>query len=427
MFSLKEKKVNRYYQYDVVVVGGGTAGVAAAVGAKKAGAKTLLIERNAYLGGEATHSGVAAFCGFYTCGDNPQRVVAGVGELVLQEMEKLGPTVDYIISAAGNKNINFQPEYLKCAMDHLLEKEGVDCLLHTTMVFVNRENEKITSIQCLDDEGMFIVEATCFVDTTGDANLAHFAGAKTVWGDEQGQVQAATMPFRLTGVDTSCDFSPAAVEKAIVKAKEAGIPYLTKEKGFILKKEQSNTVVVLLPSAIPTGLTAQEMTKLEQSTRKQVLYYVQALKTYLPGMEHCELAVIGPAIGFRETRKIVGEEKLHVDDVLMRRKREDSVARGGWKPEIHKDVNKMATYLEVESGSYFDIPLGILKVKEIKNLYAAGRIVCADEAAFAAVRVMGTCFATGHAAGVAAAYKAIKGTEEIKEIQAELLKQGALI
>ena len=105
---------------------------APAVGAAKTGAKTLLIERNAYLGGEATNSGVSAFCGFYTCGENPVRVVEGVGRLVLNEMEALGPTVDYVISATGNRNINFQPEYLKCAMDNLLEKERVDYLLHAS-------------------------------------------------------------------------------------------------------------------------------------------------------------------------------------------------------------------------------------------------------------------------------------------------------
>ena len=79
----------------------------------------------------------------------------------------------------------------------------------------------------------------------------------------------------------------------------------------------------------------------------------------MPGMEHAELAVIGPALGFRETRKLVGKETITVDDVLARRKRDNSVARGGWKPEIHKDINKMATYLEVKEGSYFDIPLAV--------------------------------------------------------------------
>ena len=419
--------MERLYQYDVVVVGGGTAGVSAAVGAAKAGAKTLLIERNAYLGGEATHSGVSAFCGFYTCGENPVRVVEGVGQLVLNEMEALGPTVDYIISATGNRNINFQPEYLKCAMDNLLEKEGVDYFLHTSVIGAETENGSITSICCVDDEGSFTVTAKAFVDASGDANLSHLAGAHLVWGGDDGFPQAATMPFRLSGVDTSCDMTPAAVECAVVKAKEAGIPNLTREKGFILKKEGSNIVGVLLPSIIPDALTAEALTRMERETRKQVLSYVQALKTYMPGMEHAELAVIGPSIGFRETRKLVGKEIITVDDVLTRRKRDNSVARGGWKPEIHKDVNKMATYLEVKEGSYFDIPLGALQSENIENLYGAGRMISADEAAFAAVRVMGTCFATGHAAGAAAACQALDGTVDVKHIQEVLKNQGALV
>lgn len=419
--------MERAYKFDVAVVGGGTSGVAAAVGAKRAGASVVLIERSPYLGGEATHSGVSAFCGFYSCGGDPVKVVAGVGESVLQEMEKLGPTIDYIISAAGNKNINFQPEYLKCALDNLLEKEQVTVLLHARVVGVKTAQNKIASLQCADDEGSFTVEAAAFVDASGDANLTHLAGARTLWGDEDGAVQAATLPFRLSGVDTSQDMTPNAVEKAILQAKEAGMPNLTREKGFILKKEGSHVVSVLLPTAILPGLSAEQLTEMERETRKQVLSYVEALKRYMPGMENAELAVIGPSIGFRETRRIKGRKMICADDVLERRKSSDSIARGGWKPEIHKSLNKMATYLEVSGGSYFDIPLGACQSADLDNLFGAGRIVCADEAAFAAVRVMGTCFATGHGAGVAAAYQALHQEIDIDEIRKELANQGALV
>ena len=123
----------------------------------------------------------------------------------------------------------------------------------------------------------------------------------------------------------------------------------------------------------------------------------------------------------------MGRDTVTADDVLTRRKRDDGVARGGWKPEIHKDVNKMGTYLEVTEGSYFDIPLGALQSADIENLYGAGRIISSDEAAFAAIRVMGTCFATGHAAGVGAAYQALHGAGDIEPIRQELMRQGALI
>ena len=120
-------------------------------------------------------------------------------------------------------------------------------------------------------------------------------------GDEEGNVQAATLPFRLSGVDISCDLTPEAVEQAVIKAKKAGIQHLTREKGFILKREGSNQVAVLLPSVMPTGLSSQELTKMELDTRRQVLYYVEAFRRYLKGMEQCELTMIGPSIGFRET------------------------------------------------------------------------------------------------------------------------------
>ena len=112
----------------------------------------------------------------------------------------------------------------------------------------------------------------------------------------------------------------SSLGEPLSQAKEAGIPNLTKEKGFILKKEDSDIVCVLLPSVIPEGLTAADLTSMERETRKQVLSYVKALKTYMPGMERAELAVIGPSIGFRETRKLVGKETITVDDVLTRKK-----------------------------------------------------------------------------------------------------------
>ena len=146
------------------------------------------------------------------------------------------------------------------------------------------------------------------------------------------------------------------------------------------------------------------------------------------------------------------------EDVLSGRKRPDGIARGGWKPEIHKDIRQMATYLEVKEGNWFDIPLGALQSETLENLYGAGRMIWADDTAFAAVRVMGTCFATGHAAGVAAALQAkdravaeLRANEHVAAalqtadsmaaplqaktaeadfagaVRRELLKQGALI
>ena len=420
--------MQRDYTVDVLVAGGGTSGVAAAVGASQAGASVLLIERSAYLGGEGTNAGVGALCAVYTCGDNPVKCVAGVCDMVLEEMHKLSPnSTETIISAARNKNINFRPEYMKVALDNLMDRVNAKYFLHTSIVEVQREGESITAATCQDDEGRFTVHAKSFVDATGDANLSHMAGAKTLWGDSHGQVMAATLPFRLCGVDLTKDMSPSAVERAVKAGKDAGIPNLTRERGFILKMSGSQEVIVLLPSVIPSGLSAEELTKMEKFTRGQAVYYLEAFRRFMPGMENAELTMIGPSIGFRETRRLAGKYMLTADDVLGRRKSPEGVARGGWKPAIHSSLNEAATYLDVPGASWYDIPLGCLQSVDTGNLYGSGRLICADSQAMAASRVMGTCLATGHAAGVAAALQAKTGRVDVEAVRSELTRQGAMI
>ena len=420
--------MQKEYFTDVLIAGGGTSGVAAAIGASQAGANVLLVERSAYLGGEGTNAGVGALCAVYTCGENPVKCVAGVCESVLEEMHRLSPTsTETIISAAGNKNINFKPEYMKVALDNLMDRNNAKYFLHTNIIDIKRTGNVIESVTCIDDEGKFTVHAKSFVDATGDANLAHMAGAKTLWGDERGQVMTATLPFRLCGVDITKDMSPSAVERAVKAGKDAGIPNLTRERGFILKITGSQEVIVLLPSVIPEGLNAEELTRMEKFTRGQALYYLEAFKRFMPGMENAELTMIGPSIGFRETRRLAGKYMLTADDVLNRRKSPEGIARGGWKPEIHSSLNEAATYLDVPGASYYDIPLGCIQSVDTGNLYGSGRMICADSQAMAASRVMGTCFATGHAAGVAAALQGETGSVNAESVRRELVRQGALI
>ena len=144
-------------------------------------------------------------------------------------------------------------------------------------------------------------------------------------------------------------------------------------------------------------------------------------------MENAELTMIGPSIGFRETRRLAGKYMLTADDVLNRRKSPDGIARGGWKPEIHSSLNEAATYLDVPGASWYDIPLGCLQSADTGNLYGSGRMICADSQAMAASRVMGTCFATGHAAGVAAALQGETGHADAESVRRELARQGAMI
>ena len=414
-------------KYDVVVAGGGVAGIGAAVGAARAGARTLVIEKNPYLGGAATHSGVAAFCGFYTCGKTPVRVVGGVGEEMLRQLAALGQETGYEISPNGNATIKFEPEYLKLAADFLLEKYQVDVLFHCQLIEAQRVGNRIGTVICADGEGQFRVEGKGFVDATGDAALSHLADAGTIWGNGRGEVQVASLVFRIDGIGPEKDLSPERIGEAVRKAKADGVTGLTKESCVVIRRAGWDFGYILLPSAQLNGLDALELSRAERDMRKQVHNYCRVFRTYLPGMENCRLILSGPSLGIRESRKIIGKRRLSAADVLGARKWSDGIGRGAWKPEIHRDLNRTGEYYFIEGDGYYDIPFGVLCSEKVENLYAAGRTVSADEIAFASVRVMGTSFVTGQAAGVAAALTDEMGNPEVDSVRKELNRQGGIL
>ncbi|MUN75006.1 FAD-dependent oxidoreductase [Enterococcus casseliflavus] len=409
---------------DVVVVGGGVAGVSAAIAAADTGAKTILVDRNPYYGGQATHSQVAAFCGFYTRGAKPDLAVGGVGGKVLEYLEKNGFSIDARPSkTTGNSTVKFDPEILKIIFDQMLKEYGVDCYLHTALVGAKSELGQISHVICSDDEGLIEVSANSFVDATGNANLVNLAGLPTVWGDEEGNVQQSSLCFRLNGLPKR-EVTMVELEEAIKKAKEVGFQGLYKEKGMIIKKPNEDFGYCTIPSVMVEDLSGKTLTRAEMNLRSQVFAYTKAFKSFIPDFSNIEVVISGPEIGIREARKIIGEKILLGKDILAAKKVNDSIGRAAWSPELHKGDTSLE-YRHIPDNEYASIPLGTLKVKECQNLWAAGRIISSDSLAFGSVRVMGTGFVTGQAAGVAAALSTNGKEVNIKDIQNELLAQNA--
>lgn len=423
--GLHEMRRHLYY-YDVVVVGGGAAGIAAAIGSSKAGAKTLLLERNPYFGGQATHSNVAFYCGFFTSRNPPVQIVGGVGNMVLEKLRELGEYDGYLISPTGNAVIPLDPEALKYALDCLMTDSSADFLLYAHVIGVEKEADRIVRLECMDDEGRFYVEGKAFVDATGDANLAFLAGADLILATE-GQAQVCTLMMRVAGIGEDADLSPAALQTALRAAKADGMKYLTKEKGIMIRRKPGDDAFAVLPSVQVLSLDAETLTQAELNVRRQAQEYIKAFRRYLPGMENCRLVATGPRLGIRESRRLVGETMLTGEAVLRFCKSAYAIARGGWPPEIHSSPDKMAEYLGERVNNYYDIPIGAIKSANISNLWCGGRTISADPVAFASVRVMGTAFATGHAAGVAAALTGDSRRYDIQAIQQELKKQGAIL
>ncbi len=420
--------MERKKSYDVIVVGGGAAGLAAAIGAKKAGASCLLLERSGCLGGQATNSNVASYCGFFTRGEEPEQIVRGVGEEVLQKLKKLGFYNGYKLSTTKNAIVTLDIEATKVVFDQMITEYEVDCLMHCRVIEARKDEkgERILSVLCVDDEGYCEFSANTFVDATGDANLGALAGAPFRFGDGNGGAYMTTRVMRIDQVEPAAVFKPALLEEAFLQAKADGFCHLTKESGIVFRTNE-DTVAAILPSVELLSLDCETMTACEIDTRRQSLEYLAAFRKYVPGMEHCRLVWTGNVLGTRDTRHLQCEDILTESDVLNAVKREDGIARGGWPCEMHLEKTKIHQYRFIKDDSYYDIPLGCLKVQKIKNLWAAGRTIQADPVAFASVRVMGTGFATGHAAGVAAALTTIDGDYEVKRIQEELRRQDACI
>ena len=417
--------MQRYIECDVAVVGGGAAGIAAAIGASRAGARTVLIERNPYFGGQATNSQVTAYCGFFTRGENYDQVVQGIGGEVLKKLEDYGTNIHPRPSkSTGNVSVSFNPEYVKLVMDQLLKKSSVEYFLHAQMYEVLNNNGKIEEIKCTDDEGTFTVKAKAFVDASGNANLVHFAGIATNWGDDEGKVQQSSLPFRIDNIPAREILKPD-IEAALKKAKENGIE-IKKETGLIIKIPDKTYGYCTIPSTIVPALDAETLTKTEMELRSQVHNYAMAFKNYLDGFQDMIISSSGPAVGIREARRIIGDKMLKGEEIIMAPKSDDSIARGAWSPEMHKS-NTSIKYTHIPDNEYFSIPLGCLKVKDAKNLWAAGRTISTDSLALGSVRVMGTGFATGQAAGVAAALTLDNTSYDVKAVQEELVNQGALI
>lgn len=189
-------------QYDVIVVGGGSAGVAAGIGAAQTGARTLLVEGQGYLGGAATHSIVLAWCGFYRQrpASPPERIVRGVADRVLGELERLGMSVAPYYSASGNWNIRLNPEATKIALDRAVAVPNLDVWLHTSVTGAARTGRTIEALLLSDHRGRREVGATRFVDCSGDADLAFLAGGTSCALHGTGHIQPASFPVRITGI-----------------------------------------------------------------------------------------------------------------------------------------------------------------------------------------------------------------------------------
>ena len=443
--------------YDVVVAGGGVAGVAAAVSAARLGVNTLLVERYGFLGGLSTAGLVNPFMSSSTSKGEP--LVAGFYRDICDRMTSLG----------GMRGRAFDPETMKYVAQEMVLEAGAHLLLHTWVTGARVVGNTLAGIEVLTKSGTVDIDARIIIDATGDGDIAAMAGAPFEMGDpENGLTQAMTLMFTVGGVD---------IRKALVYAmnnpeemrfpkprSEAEIEHLLEQAvgiaGFYNQVEEARKkgefplpqdlvffIAMPTPNAVVVNTThiggldgtkSEDLTLGEIEGRRQAMALMRFFRKYVPGFESAYIIQTAAQIGVRETRRIMGEYVFCAEDVVSGRKFPDPVLRSAYPVDIHCSKGKGYARaddgkqpLAPPSGDWYEVPYRSLVPLKIDNLLIAGRCLSSTHEGQAAVRIMPNCMALGQAAGVAAALCVNEGVVprhlEYSHLREYLLEQGALV
>lgn len=451
---------------DVLVVGAGSAGIAAAIAAARQGARTMLVDASPMPGGELI-SGISMLGMLSTRGD---WIVGGIARELLREVEALGGYIGPVFDYRSLHLVCFDPELMKFAVMNLLSGAGVELMLYTMATGVVADEGVVRGVFVQNKSGRQLVRAQVVIDASGDADLVDAAGGRTELGQGGLQFQPPSLIFRMTGVDTQALLGRVRdAPEDYGLAEFPGLGLTRQECAEALWKQGQPKVVLLgdrgpLKKAIesgemfPTSIVAVvpvsaarrevsinctqignvDATQTRQLSAalptffEQIQTSMRFLKARVPGFAEGQFSGTAGKIGIRETRRIVGDHVLEEADVLGAKKRADVVAKGGHEIDLFA-VSSHRRQTIKDGGSY-DLPLSVAIVKGVRNLFAVGRCISATREAQSSARVMGTCMAVGQAAGTAAGLcvqeKAWSGDIRdipIAELQARLRAAGAIL
>ncbi len=439
---------------DVVVAGGGPAGVMAAVAAARTGAATMLLESNGYFGGVATMG--LPLQGYYD--REGQLIARGLAQEFVKRLQSAGGALpEFTQCTLHNPYLIIDPEIVKTVLLDMIEEAKIEPYLHSWVAGTVVKQNRIEAIIVENKSGREAVTAKAYIDATGDGDVASRSGASFNVGRlKDNLTQSATLNFRVDGVDT------ALLCRNIVKHPQrydihkmlsrnqfqadgkhimVGLRNIIDEarnKGFKdLPCDFVNYITLIPEGAVSLNMVhvkkvygheARDLTRAEIEGRRQIPIILNFLRRFVPGFEKAQLTSTANRIGIRETRHILGDYILTVEDIMAGTQFSDTIAVGGYMIDIHSPT---AGDVELVKVPPYGIPYRCLTPKGLDNLLVTGRCISATHEALASARQMATCMAMGHAAGVAAALAAKQccSTREIAvdHLQKVLKEQDAYI
>jgi hypothetical protein len=442
--------------FDVLVVGGGNAGCAAALAAARHGARTLLVERYGFLGGTATAAMVGPWMTFHS---GKERIVGGIAQEIVERLMAKGASPghlpdssDYVATITP-----FDPEVHKALLFEMMREAGVALLLHAYFLYADVDDSTLKGATFATIGGTRRQGGTVVIDATADALVAASAGVPTQQGDERGRVQPATLIFRLSHVDLvklaeylrtnpgemrsslpAQERTPSALTAVAGLyslwrgAREAGLVDVPRELVSFFISPYPDEVTVNMTRVVDIDpLDPDDLTRAEVEARLQAMQLLDFFRARVPGFENARIAASGTQVGIRESRRIVGRYTLTRDDVLGARKFDDAVARSAYPIDLHNPAGTGTKTERLAPGESYEIPYRTLVPVNREQLLVAGRCISTTHEALASTRLTPTVMTLGQAAGTAAALACARGIRagdvDPRALRAQLAADGVML
>ena len=410
-----DKRGSTRVDSDVLIIGGGAAGVAAAVTAARQGLSVTLVERYGFCGGGAVAGLSGTVCGLYEATENPssrpKQVVFGFADQFCRRLEAMGGLADPVLYGKTWVRVH-DPQVWRDAADAMLRDAGVRIIFHAVATGVHMDGDRIDGAGIWTKQGPVDARAKLVIDASGDADVVAMAGLPNFIGDN-GRVQNPTMIFRMMGVDIerfvaeygADTIMPEKVSALIRSKHNAGDYQLPRAKIWLFATTRPNELLCNCTRVIgPDGrelnpLFHQDFTDAEIEGRRQAREYARFFRDNLVGCENAFINDTGVQVGVRQTRQVSGVKRLTNADVVQGAKFADGIARSPWPIELHSGEKPRVEWL---LNDHYEIPYGCFVPERGEGLLVAGRCLSAEHEAVASARVTAQCFAYGHAIGHAA-------------------------